>query len=77
MKGAPVGPPGQKPSIGRAVHFQHGTTTCAADILAVNPDGTVALLVKPPNEHPFTTDNVEQAPTEAPEPAKWNWMPRV
>ncbi|WP_223643964.1 hypothetical protein [Corallococcus sp. EGB] len=67
----------QKPSIGRVVHFQHGDTPCAADVLAVNPDGSLALLVKPPNQQPYTTDNVEQAPEGATESAKWNWPPRA
>ncbi|RKG94131.1 hypothetical protein D7V97_39430, partial [Corallococcus sp. CA053C] len=76
-KGTSVVPPGQKPSIGRAVHFQYGTTTCAADITAVNADGTVDLLVKPPRTLPWTAINVTEAPTYEPKDGHWNWMPRV
>ncbi|NPC76055.1 hypothetical protein HPP05_40640 [Corallococcus exiguus] len=75
--GAPVVPPGQKPSIGRAVHYQDGNLVCAADITAVNPDGTVDLLVKPPREHTVNVSNVAEAPTASPKSGHWNWMPRV
>ncbi|MBN8466185.1 hypothetical protein JYJ95_06655 [Corallococcus exiguus] len=75
--GAPVVPPGQKPSIGRAVHYQHGNLVCAADITAVNSDGSVSLLVKPPNENPYPVSMARQAATEAPMDGCWNWMPRV
>ncbi|NRD67784.1 hypothetical protein HRD49_39255, partial [Corallococcus exiguus] len=75
--GAPVVPPGQKPSIGRAVHYQRGDLVCAADITAVNSDGSVSLLVKPPNENPYPVSMARQAATEAPMDGCWNWMPRV
>lgn len=72
----PVVPPGQRPSVGRSVHFQHGDVACAALITGINDDGSVSLMVFPPDEQGFTT-RAQQAPTEAPEPAKWNWSPRV
>ncbi|NNB99803.1 hypothetical protein HI113_38580 [Corallococcus exiguus] len=72
-----VVPHGQKPSIGRAVHYQHGDLVCAADITAVNSDGSVSLLVKPPNENPYPVSMARQATTEAPMDGCWNWMPRV
>ncbi|RKH08721.1 hypothetical protein D7X74_31020 [Corallococcus sp. CA047B] len=75
--GAPVVPPGQKPSVGRAVHYQDDATVCAADITAVNPDGTVDLLVKPPRLLPWAASNVSEALTGAPLDNHWNWMPRV
>jgi len=74
-----------KPSICRIVVYNHPGSAdgkfppkrSPALIQAVNPDGTVEMVVFSVYGGLFFNHNVAESPTEAPQPSTWSWPARV